>query len=315
MIRILVNDGIHLDGKKMLEEAGFEVVDHKIPQDQLVEKLNAFDAICVRSATKVRKELIDASPNLKVIARGGVGLDNIDVEYAKSKGINVINTPAASSRSVAELVFGHMINCARFLHNANREMPLKGTTEFGILKKSYAKGAELYGRNLGLMGMGRIGQEVIKLGIGFGMNILAHDPYISSVEVEFGSDKFKGLARIDGVSKETLLENADFITLHVPFNGTPVLSYPEFNMMKSNVILVNAARGGVVNEDALMEALNSGKIAGTGADVFENEPTPRKDLLQHEKVCLSPHIGASTLEAQRNVGTQLASQLIALLSN
>ena len=313
MVRILVNDGIHPDGKKMMQEAGFEVVDQKIPQDQLNGKLNEFDAICVRSATKVRKDLIDASPNLKVIARGGVGLDNIDVEYAKSKGIKVINTPAASSRSVAELVFGHMLNCARSLHDSNRKMPQQGSTEFGSLKKSYSKGAELYGKNLGVIGMGRIGQESIKIGIGFGMNILAHDPYIDEIEVEFGSSQFAGKAVIKSVSKEQLLTNSDFITLHVPFNGSPVLSHDEFKLMKPNVVLVNAARGGVVDEEALLKALNSGQIASVGTDVFENEPTPKDELLAHDKVSLSPHIGASTLEAQRNVGTELAKQIIEAL--
>ncbi len=191
MVRILVNDGIEESGKVMLEAAGFEVDMNNIPQDQLIEKLNAYDAICVRSATKVRKDLIDACPNLKVIARGGVGLDNIDVEYARSKGIKVINTPSASSRSVAELAFGHLFSIVRFLDKAHREMTEKGHTEFNALKKSYAKGIEIEGKTLGVIGMGRIGQATMKMGLGLGMEVLAFDPFVEDVTITLGNSAYE----------------------------------------------------------------------------------------------------------------------------
>ncbi len=314
MIRILVNDGIDASGKKMMEDAGFFVSTDKITQDDLMTKLNAFDAICVRSATTVRKELIDACPNLKVIARGGVGLDNIDVEYAKSKGIIVINTPAASSRSVAELVFAHLLSLSRFLHDANRNMPKSGSTDFGKLKSSYAKGGELEGKTLGVIGMGRIGQEAMRIGIGMGMNVIAHDPFMDVVVLNVGSQQFPHTANIKSSTKEEVLSSSDFITLHIPSLAKPAIGSEEFAMMKDGVIIANAARGGVIDETALLEALNSGKVGGAGLDVFENEPTPRAELLVHPKISLTPHIGASTEEAQLKVGTDLAKQVIAALS-
>jgi D-3-phosphoglycerate dehydrogenase len=312
-IRILVNDGIEESGKIMLEAAGFEVDMNNIPQDQLIEKLNNYDAICVRSATKVRKDLIDASPNLKVIARGGVGLDNIDVEYAKSKGIKVINTPAASSRSVAELAVAHMMGLVRFLHTSNHDMPSKGSTEFNALKKAYAKGVELEGKTLGVIGMGRIGQETIKIGLGLSMEVIAYDPFVDSIDLNFGNSLYKVNVKLNKTPLSELLAKSDFISLHVPGLAQPILGKAEFDQMKDGTILINCARGGVVDEDAMMEALNSGKLAAAGVDVFDNEPTPRKDILEHPKTSVTPHIGASTIEAQEKVGSELASQLIAIL--
>jgi D-3-phosphoglycerate dehydrogenase / 2-oxoglutarate reductase len=312
-VKILVNDGIEESGKIMLEQAGFEVDMNNIPQDQLIDKLNAYDAICVRSATKVRKELIDACPNLKVIARGGVGLDNIDVEYAKSKGIKVINTPAASSRSVAELAFAHLMGLVRFLHTSNLEMPSKGTTEFNSLKKAFAKGVELEGKTLGVIGMGRIGQETMKIGLGLGMEVLAYDPFVDQVNLSFGNSQYKASVTLSKTPLADLLAKSDAISLHVPGLAQPILGKAEFDQMKDGAILINCARGGVVNEDAMMEALNSGRLAAAGVDVFDNEPTPRADILAHPRTSVTPHIGASTAEAQEKVGSELASQLIAIL--
>jgi D-3-phosphoglycerate dehydrogenase / 2-oxoglutarate reductase len=313
MAKVLVNDGIETSGKVMLEAAGFEVDMNKIPQEELVNRLNEYDVICVRSATKVRKEQIDAAPNLKIIARGGVGLDNIDVEYAKSKGIQVINTPAASSRSVGELVFAHIFSIARFLNKSNQEMPSKGNTHFNDLKKAYAKGIELEGKTLGLIGMGRIGQESAKIAIGCGMNVVAYDPFVDSVTIKIGSAQFNTTATINKTNLDEVLANADFITLHVPSLDKPAIGKEEFAKMKDGAVLINAARGGVVDEDALVEALNSGKLAAAGIDVFENEPTPRADILSHPNVSLTPHIGAATLEAQEKVGGELATQIINIL--
>lgn len=313
MVRVLINDGIDPAGEQMLRDAGYDVVNKTIPQDQLAKELPAFDAICVRSATKVRKDLIDACPNLKAICRGGVGLDNIDVDHAISRGIAVINTPAASSRSVAELAFAHLLSLARFLHTSNRQMPVVGDTEFNSLKKSFSQGFELYGKTLGVIGFGRIGQETAKVGLSLGMKVLAVDPYISEATLTIGGPQVNASITIKTVDMDHMLAHADVITLHVPFTGAPVLSTDEFKKMKNGTVLINASRGGTVDEDAMMEALNSGKLLAAGLDVFTTEPKPRKDILSHPNVSLSPHTGASTDEAQTKIGAELAEQLIKVL--
>lgn len=312
MARILINDGIHPTGEKMLKEAGHDVVNEHFPAEILDSKLSEFDAICVRSATKVRTQLIDKCPNLKIIARGGVGLDNIDVTYAKSKGIEVYNTPAASTRSVAELAITHMLNIARGLNQSNRMMPVKGDTEFKALKKSYSKGIELEGKNLGIIGFGRIGQELASIGLGLGMNILPVDRKAvgTSVEICVGPKHLNLKHTVNICSLEQMLQDADFISLHVPSTDKPILGKSEMAKMKDQVIVVNTARGGAIDEDALLEAIGSGKVKGAGLDVFVNEPNPRKDILDTSTSSLSPHIGASTLEAQEKIGIELATQII-----
>ncbi|GIV27040.1 MAG: 3-phosphoglycerate dehydrogenase [Bacteroidia bacterium] len=316
MKKILANDGIDKTGKELLEKAGFEVYTEKIPQEKLIDVINEkeYAVLIVRSATQVRKDLIDACPVLKIIARGGVGMDNIDVEYAKQKGITVINTPAASSHSVAELVFAHLFSLVRFLHSSNREMPINGNTAFNQLKKQYSAGKELKGKTLGIIGFGRIGQEVAKMAIGLQMNVITYDPYVSSAELEIELPPFnKKIAfNIKTDTFEHVLKNSDFITLHVP--GGNIISKKEINSMKDGVILINAARGGVINEKDLLEALNSGKIAGAGLDVFENEPNVNPELLKHPKVSLTPHTGASTVEAQERIAIELAEKIIQAFS-
>jgi len=312
MKKILANDGIDRIGKEMLEKAGFEVDAHKVPQDKLIEIINEreYSVLIVRSATQVRKDLIDACPNLKIIARGGVGLDNIDVEYAKQKGIHVINTPAASSRSVAELVFAHLLSLSRYLHLSNREMSIIGNREFNALKKKYSEGTELKNKTIGIIGFGRIGQEVAKIAIGLQMNILAYDPYVVSAEIELELPYLKKKLdmSIRTVKLEEVLKNSDFITLHVP--GGRIISQKEFDQMKDGVILINASRGGVINENDLLEALNKGKVRAAGLDVFENEPTLKPELLNHPKISITPHIGASTKEAQERIAIELAEKII-----
>jgi len=310
MIKILVNDGIHPEGKDLLEKAGFEVVTEKVAQEDLPNVLPNYDAIVVRSATKVRESLIDQCPNLKVIARGGVGLDNIDVDHARIKGIQVMNTPTASSQAVAELAFAHMLTLSRSLHDANRQMPSAGDTEFKPLKKNYSKGSQLRGKTLGVFGFGNIGQETAKIALGMGMKVLAVDPSIEKAEITLQIGSQTVTETVTPGSLDDMLDNADYISLHVPFIGKPFFSTEEFAKMKDGVILVNCARGGTVDEDALLAALESGKVAAAGLDVFINEPTPRKDLLEHPRISLTPHIGASTLEAQANIGRELADQLI-----
>ncbi len=310
MAKILVNDGMHQAGIDMLIDAGHEVNTINIPQADLMDQLQKYDAICVRSATKVRSDLIDNCPNLKIIGRGGVGLDNIDVDHARSKGIHVLNTPAASSRSVAELAIGHLMTVARFLHDSNLHMPSKGATEFKSLKKSYSKGFELEGKKLGIIGFGRIGQETARIAIGLGMEILAVDPYQDKVNLSIGPKSLNLITEVKTVEMDHMLAHADAITLHIPNTGKPVLSYDEFSKMKNGVVLINASRGGTVDEDALLDALNTKKVRSAGLDVFVGEPNPRVDLLSHRNVSSSPHIGASTLEAQIKIGQELAQQII-----
>ncbi|HEK19262.1 MAG: 3-phosphoglycerate dehydrogenase [Mucilaginibacter sp.] len=310
-MKILANDGIDPIGKKMLEDAGFIVDTNNIPQDELPTRLQEYDAITVRSATKVRKALIDACPNLKLIGRGGVGVDNIDVDYAKKKGIGVYNTPASSSLSVAELVFGHLFGGVRFLPDSNRKMPVDGAAKFNDLKKAYAKGVELRGKTLGILGFGRIGREVAKIAIGVGMEVLAFDvfPFNPEVEVVLGGGYVAKVA-VRTATKEEIIANADFITLHTPFVDKALIAAAEFEQMKKGVGLVNCSRGGLIDETDLIAALDSGKVAFAALDVFDNEPAPRQDILSHPKISLTPHIGAATNEAQERIGVELASLII-----
>jgi D-3-phosphoglycerate dehydrogenase len=312
-MKILINDGIADAAIKLLEEAGFEVDTNKIPQEELMTRLQDYVAICVRSATKVRKELIEACPGLKAIGRGGVGLDNIDVDYARSKGIYVLNTPAASSRSVAELAFAHMLSIARSVHDSNRKMPVSGSSEFKNLKKAYSKGIELEGKTLGVIGLGRIGQETVRIGLGMGMNIVGVDPYVNTVNVRLGGRMYGMDVEIKSQDMDTLLADADFISIHVPSLDKPIISSAEISKMKDGAVIVNCSRGGIIDEDALLAALDSGKLMGAGLDVFVGEPSPREDVLQHPGLTLTPHTGASTLEAQDKIGIELAEKLISVL--
>ncbi len=310
-MKILANDGIDPLGKKLLEEAGFTVDTTHIPQDELMARLPEYDAITVRSATKVRQPLIDACPNLKLIGRGGVGMDNIDVDYAISKGIAVVNTPAASSLSVAELVFAHLLSGVRFLYDSHRRMGTDGATNFGGLKKAYAKGIELRGKTLGVVGFGRIGRETAKIALGMGMDVLVSDLF--EVPAKLTLELSGGVAvdvPVKQVQLEELLSNSDFISLHVPYIDRPLIGKEQFDMLKDGVGLVNASRGGIIDELALIDALDSGKVAFAGLDVFDNEPTPRAELLTHPKVSLTPHIGAATMEAQGRIGEELAQLII-----
>ncbi|WP_111682753.1 D-2-hydroxyacid dehydrogenase [Winogradskyella tangerina] len=317
-MKVLANDGVSQSGIDALEAAGYEVITTNVAQEQLQNYINdnEVSVLLVRSATKVRKDIIDNCPSLKIIGRGGVGMDNIDVEYAREKGLHVINTPAASSHSVAELVFGHFYGLARFLHDSNRNMPLEGDANFKGLKKAYAKGTELKGKTLGVLGFGRIGQATAKIALGAGMKVVAYDPFIEKANLEL--DFFDGQKvsfDIETISKEDVLRQADFITLHVPAQKDYVIDEKDFNLMKDGVILANAARGGVVNEVALVKAIESGKVARAALDVFEKEPKPEIQLLMNSSLSLTPHTGAATNEAQDRIGVELAEQIINIMSN
>lgn len=318
MITILANDGIDAAGKKILEAANIKVVTEKVAQQNLSDAFKNFDGILVRSATQVRKENIDAAPNLKLIGRAGVGMDNIDVKYAEEKGIKVVNTPVASSQSVAELVFAHLFTMARYLHDSNRAMPLSDTKEkFNGLKKKYSEGIELSGKTLGIIGAGMIGKAVAKMAVGLGMNIIFHDAFVPDVKFDLSFHPALSSQKISFafqcVSLEKVLTESDFITLHIPFpKGTaPVISSKEFAMMKTGTGIVNTARAGVISENDLLTALNSGKVSYAALDVFEGEPLVSKDIRSHSKISLSPHIGGSTREAQQRIGIELAEKVVA----
>ena len=316
-IKILANDGISETGKVALEREGFEVITTKVAQNQLVDYINkhSIDALIVRSATQVRKDIIDGCPTLKLIGRGGVGMDNIDVAYAKSKLLHVINTPASSANSVAELVFAHLFTGVRYLHDANRNMPLEGDQRFNELKKNYNNGAELRGKTLGVIGFGRSGQAVARIAIGLGMRVLAYDPNVQEAVITLSFfDGQETSFTVKTVAKEQLLMESDFITLNnSPADGGYVLDEEEFRMMKDGVGVINLSRGGALNEVALIEAIDHGKIAFAGLDVFENEPNPAIQVLMHPQISLTPHIGAATNEAQDRIGTELAAQIVTLL--
>ena len=311
-MKILANDGISALGKSLLEEAGYEVITDKVAQEELANAVNTHDIsiVLVRSATTVRKEVIDACPGLKLIGRGGVGMDNIDVSYAREKGITVINTPASSSQSVAELVMGHLFSTARFLYDSYKNME---TGDFSTLKKNYGKGVELRGKTLGIIGFGRIGQSLASYALGCGMNVIGVNKTVESVTipVQLGGNEIPVLVECTNNLTEVLAK-ADYLSIHVPKqpNGEAVIGKAEFAVMKKGMRLVNAARGGVIDEDALLEAIENGTVAVAALDVFENEPNPRQDLLNHPRIACTPHIGAATVEAQDRIGEELAAQII-----
>ena len=313
-MKVLANDGISKSGVDKLESNGFEVITNKVNQEDLVNYINenSIEVILVRSATQVRKDIIDHCKSVKIIGRGGVGMDNIDVEYARDKGLKVINTPAASSQSVAELVMAHLFSISRFVFDSNRNMPINGAAEFKVLKKKYAKGIELREKTLGIIGFGRIGQFTAKYALGAGMNVLAYDPFIekTTIDLKIANQEIK--VPISTCSLEKLLKNSDFISLHVPMpkDGQPLISTNEFNSMKKGVRIVNAARGGVIDESALVKAIKNEIVSFAALDVFVGEPYPNESLLKNEKISLTPHIGAATSEAQDRIGTELADKII-----
>jgi len=311
-MKILANDGISESGKNKLEEYGFEVDLTTVSQEQLVSYINEneISTILVRSATQVRADIIDNCPSIKIIARGGVGMDNIDVEYAKSKGVNVINTPAASSKSVAELVFSHLFGCVRFLHESNRSMPLEGDTKFKELKKLYARGTELSEKTLGIIGFGRIGQEVAKIAIGVGMKVIFYDKFNENADIKLDFFDGQNLSfKLKSSTFDELLNNSDYITVHIPASKEYIIDSDQFAKMKNGVGILNLSRGGIINEEELIKNIESGKISFAGIDTFEGEPNPSMKILMNSNVSLTPHIGAATSEAQDRIGVELADKI------
>mgnify|MGYP001498455362 FL=1 len=315
-MKILANDGISDSAVEELRKSGFEVITTNVAQEQLENYINTNNVVglLVRSATTVRKDLIDKCPSLKLIGRGGVGMDNIDVDYARSKGLHVINTPAASSHSVAELVFSHLFSCVRFLHDSNRNMPLEGDSNFKKLKKNYSKGTELKGKTLGIIGFGRIGQETAKIALGIGMNVKYYDKFIDSVSIELDFVQNQKVSfDLNSSDLDDVLNNSDFVSLHVPAQKDYVIGKNEFEKMKSGAGIINAARGGIINEEELLKYIENGHISFAALDTFENEPNPSIKVLMNTKISLTPHIGAATSEAQDRIGLELAEQISNLL--
>ena len=311
-MKVLANDGISANAVDILNKNGFDVYLDRIEQNNLIDFINLkrISVLLVRSATQVRKNLIDDCSSLKIIGRGGVGMDNIDVEYARSKGILVINTPAASSNSVAELVFAHLFSGSRFLFDSNRNMPLEGEKNFKALKKNYSKGMELKNKNLGIIGIGKIGREVARIGFALGMNILGFDKFIKEKSIEVKLNNKSGYNfKMNLVSFDEILEKSDFLTLHVPAQKKFIIGKKEFAKMKQDSSIINASRGGIIDERELIRNLDNGKIKFAGLDTFENEPKPSVSILMHPKISLTPHIGAATSEAQERIGEELARQI------
>ena len=295
-MKILITDGLSPKGQKILQDHGIDFDSQHYELDELIKVIPDYEGVLVRSATKVPREVIDAGKKLKLIARGGAGIDNIDHQYARSIGIPVLNTPGANSYSVTELVFAHMFALARFIPQANITMR-KGEWN----KKAY-KGIELAGKTLGILGFGKIGQLTARFALAIGMKVVAFD--VADVETDLD---------VEIADLETVLKTADFITLHIPKQAKPFITAKEIEMMKDGAYLINCARGGVVDEKDLLAALNSGKIAGAGIDVYAEEPTHNLELTSHSRVSVTPHIGASTVEAQDRVGIQIAEKIVATL--
>lgn len=293
-MKVLANDGLDKNAVEILGDDGIYVDTTHYEKDELFNVIKDFDIIIVRSATNANKEFIDAAKGtrLKLIIRAGVGLDNIDVEYATKNGIMVKNTPNASSNSVAELVLGHMFGLARYITIANI------TLREGKWNKKAYTGVELSGKTFGIIGFGRIGKTLANKATALGMNVIFYDKY------------YKNDEKFEYLPFDEVLRRSDFISLHVPSTDKPLIGKAEFELMKDGVFLINAARGGVIDETSLLEALNTDKVAGAGIDVFMEEPTPNPDLCNHPKVSVTPHIGAATEEAQMRIGQEVIDIVI-----
>ena len=316
-MKILVNEGISVGGMQALENKGFEVINTKVAQEQLENYINdhTIDAIAVGNTTQIRQELIDACPSIKLIACAGAEMDNIDVDYAIDNGVHVVNSEDASASSIAELVFAHLFTMVRFLHQSNREMPLEGDMRFNALKKQYSQGTELRGKTLGIVGFDTVGQEVAKTALALGMEVIATDVEIDNATITIPF--FDGQSVDFFIETETvdnLLSKSDFITLHLPPQDGYVIETSLFDKMKDGVGIINTSHGSVLNEVDLVKAIENGKVKYAGLDVFESQPRPEIQLLMNPEISMTPHIGASTIEAQNRTGIELANKIIELLS-
>ncbi len=313
-MKILANDGISEGGKSTLENAGFEVVTTKVAQEQLDNFINdeEINVIIIKNNTEIHSELIDNCPSLKLIANASTNNDNIDVDYAQECGVQVLNISDASANAIAELVFAHLLGMVRFLHQANREMPLEGDMNFNNLKNQFSNGTELRGKTLGIIGMSTSGQQVAKIALGLGMKVIAFDVNFENtlmIPIEFYNGKIVEI-EIDLISSDELLKKAHFISLHLPPQENHVIGVKEFEKMKDGVGFINVAESGLVDEIALINAIESGKVQYAGLDTFENQPTPEIQLLMNPELSLSPNIAANTIESQDKIGLELANKII-----
>ncbi len=298
-MRIIITDEVAKEAMELLKEK-HEVVFKELRGEELANEIGEYDALMVRSGTKVTADIIERADRLKVIGRAGIGVDNIDVEAASKKGIYVVNSPGGSTRSVAELTIGHMLSLARHIPRADRSM------REGKWEKKKLKGIELQGKTLGIIGFGRIGREVCKLALALGMKCMAYDPLLSEEDIKSNN--------ATPASVEEILKNADFVSIHTPLTEKTrhMISTPQMEMMKESAYIINCARGGIIDEDALYEALKSGKIAGAALDVYEQEPYSGK-LTELDNVVFTPHLGASTREGQIRAGVICAEQILKVL--
>ncbi|CAA0184327.1 D-3-phosphoglycerate dehydrogenase [Tenacibaculum maritimum] len=315
-MKILANDGISQSGIDTLEKNGFEVRTTKVAQRQLENYINEhqIDAILVKNSTQIHQELIEACPSIKLIGCAGLHMDNIDAAYAHENGVLVINTPTATSNAVAELVFAHLFGMVRFLHQSNREMPLEGETRFNSLRKEFSKGIELRGKTLGILGLDATGKEVAKIALGIGMNVIATSDNLekTTITIPFYNGQ-SVMINIDIKPAEELFQHADFITIH-KYSSEYIIKEEEFRKMKDGVGIINTAQAGALDEVALVNAIETGKVRYAALDVFENEPTPEIQLLMNPEISMTPHIGSATMEAENRMGTELAQQIVKLLS-
>ena len=309
---ILANDGISQNSKKELIDLNFKIFDTKIDQSELIRYINKnhIEIILVRSATIINSEILNNCKSIKLIGRAGVGLDNIDLISAKKNNVRVFNTPNASSISVAELVISHLLSANRNLHITNRSMPLNGETKFKEIKSHSSECKEVMFKTLGIIGLGRIGQEVAKRAFSLGMNVIAFDKKIEKIKIHLDHIKNQNIFfDLKTSSLNDILKESDFITLHIPkINDKPFIGRDEFDIMKKGVGIINTSRGGLIDESELIKFLNNKKVSFAALDVYENEPVPNIQLLMHDKISLSPHIGGSTVEAQERIGDEIVKE-------
>lgn len=313
-MKILANDLISESGKTTLENAGFEVITTKVAQEQLENFINdeEINGIIIKGNTEIHAELIDNCPSLKLIANASINNDNIDVTYAQECGVQVVNISDASANAIAELVFAHLLGMSRFLHQANREMPLEGDMSFNVLKKQFSNGTELRGKTLGIIGMTSAGQQVAKLALGLGMKVIAYDINFENTVIipfEFYNGQTVDI-EIDLITADELLEESHFISLHLPAQENYVIGTKEFEKMKDGVGFINVAESGLVDEIALINAIESGRVKFAGLDAFENQPKPEIQLLMNPELSLSPNIAVNTVESQHKIGVELANKII-----
>ena len=310
---ILANDGISQNSKKELIDLNFKIFDTKIDQSELIKYINRnhIEIILVRSATIINSEILNNCKSIKLIGRAGVGLDNIDLISAKKNNVRVFNTPNASSISVAELVISHLLSANRNLHITNRSMPLNGETKFKEIKSHSSECKEVMFKTLGIIGLGRIGQEVAKRAFSLGMNVIAFDKKIEKIKIHLDHIKNQNIFFDLKISSlNDVLKESDFITLHIPkINDKPFIGRDEFDVMKKGVGIINTSRGGLIDESELIKFLNNKKVSFAALDVYENEPVPNIQLLMHDKISLSPHIGGSTVEAQERIGDEIVKEI------